>query len=117
MSTWEAFFIAHPPPVIPVGEVYPPRDHIFRVFEMPLDEIKVVLLGQDPYHGAGQAMGLSFSVNDGVKIPPVVNRKTGRISNARLSIHRRKFERVVAPRYFSPEFCFNRGAARAGKSY
>ena len=50
--------------------IYPPKDKVFRVFELPVDEIRVVLLGQDPYHNPGQAHGLSFSVPDGVKPPP-----------------------------------------------
>ena len=50
--------------------VYPIKEHLFRVFEMDVREIKVLLLGQDPYHGSGQAHGLSFSVPEGVKIPP-----------------------------------------------
>jgi len=50
--------------------VYPIKEHLFRVFEMDVREIKVLLLGQDPYHGPGQAHGLSFSVPEGVKIPP-----------------------------------------------
>ncbi len=51
--------------------IYPPGGLIFRAFELtPLDEVRVVILGQDPYHGAGQAMGLSFSVPDGVPAPP-----------------------------------------------
>ena len=51
--------------------VYPPGKNIFRAFELcPFDEVKVVILGQDPYHGPGQAHGLSFSVKDGVKPPP-----------------------------------------------
>lgn len=50
--------------------VYPPEDQIFRIFEMNLEEIQIVLLGQDPYHGPNQAHGLSFSVSDGIKIPP-----------------------------------------------
>lgn len=52
------------------AEIYPKKEHLFRVFEMDVREIKVLLLGQDPYHGPGQAHGLSFSVPDGVKIPP-----------------------------------------------
>lgn len=48
----------------------PPKDLVFRVFSMPVDSIRVVLLGQDPYHGAGQAHGLSFSVPTGMAIPP-----------------------------------------------
>jgi len=50
--------------------VYPPKNCVFRAFEMPLSNVKVVLLGQDPYHGPGQAHGLSFSVPDGIVIPP-----------------------------------------------
>lgn len=53
--------------------VYPPIDVVYRVFEMDIAEIKLVLLGQDPYHQAGQANGLSFSVADDVKIPPSLN--------------------------------------------
>lgn len=53
------------------NEVFPEKNHIFRAFEMtPYDQVKVVILGQDPYHDIGQAHGLSFSVNKGVKIPP-----------------------------------------------
>lgn len=52
------------------GEVYPPKEHVFRVFQLPVNEIRIVLLGQDPYHGPGQAHGLSFSVPTGVAIPP-----------------------------------------------
>ena len=52
------------------NEVYPNKQDIFKVFEMDVREIKVVLLGQDPYHGPGQAHGLSFSVPTDVKIPP-----------------------------------------------
>lgn len=51
--------------------IYPPGDSIFRAFDLcPLDKVKVVILGQDPYHGEGQAMGLSFSVPDGIPAPP-----------------------------------------------
>jgi len=51
--------------------IYPPGKLIFRAFELtPVSEVKVVILGQDPYHGEGQAMGLSFSVPDDVKAPP-----------------------------------------------
>lgn len=52
-------------------KIYPPGPLIFNAFNCtPFDEVKVVLLGQDPYHGAGQAHGLSFSVQDGVTPPP-----------------------------------------------
>lgn len=51
--------------------VFPPANDIFNAFDFtPLSEVKVVILGQDPYHGDGQAHGLSFSVKPGVKIPP-----------------------------------------------
>jgi uracil-DNA glycosylase len=51
--------------------VYPPGQLIFNAFEQtPFDKLKVVILGQDPYHGPGQAHGLSFSVPDGVSPPP-----------------------------------------------
>lgn len=51
--------------------VYPPPKHIFRAFELtPFDNVEVVILGQDPYHGAGQANGLCFAVGDGVPLPP-----------------------------------------------
>lgn len=51
--------------------VYPPIDSIFRAFELcPVNAVKVVVIGQDPYHGAGQAQGLCFSVNEGIPHPP-----------------------------------------------
>jgi uracil-DNA glycosylase len=51
--------------------IYPPGNLIFRAFELtPVPEVKVVIMGQDPYHGPCQAMGLSFSVPDGVRTPP-----------------------------------------------
>lgn len=51
--------------------IYPPGSQIFRAFALtPLDKVKVVILGQDPYHGPGQAHGLSFSVSAGVPAPP-----------------------------------------------
>lgn len=51
--------------------IYPPGPLIFNAFDKtPLSSLKVVILGQDPYHNPGEAMGLSFSVPDGVKMPP-----------------------------------------------
>ena len=51
--------------------VYPPAAKIFAAFDAcPFDKVKVVILGQDPYHGPGQANGLCFSVNPGVRMPP-----------------------------------------------
>jgi uracil-DNA glycosylase len=51
--------------------VYPPGKLIFNAFDLcPFDRVKVVIIGQDPYHGPGQAHGLCFSVNEGVPFPP-----------------------------------------------
>ena len=51
--------------------IYPPKDKIFTAFtQTGFDNVKIIILGQDPYHGAGQAHGLCFSVPDGVKLPP-----------------------------------------------
>jgi len=53
------------------GEVFPAKQDVFKALELTeLNDVKVVILGQDPYHGEGQAHGLSFSVPDGVKVPP-----------------------------------------------
>ncbi|MEM6603071.1 MAG: uracil-DNA glycosylase [Pseudomonadota bacterium] len=52
-------------------DVYPPAKYYFNAFEKcSFDDVKVIILGQDPYHGPGQAHGLSFSVPDGIKTPP-----------------------------------------------
>jgi uracil-DNA glycosylase len=51
--------------------VYPPKDLIFNALKLtPFKDVKVVIVGQDPYHGEGEAHGLSFSVQKGIKIPP-----------------------------------------------
>ena len=51
--------------------VYPPKPQIFQAFfKTPFKEVKVVIVGQDPYHGAGQAHGLSFSIQESQKLPP-----------------------------------------------
>ncbi len=53
------------------GSVFPPPKQIFYALTLcPFESVRVVILGQDPYHGPGQAHGLSFSVPDGIKIPP-----------------------------------------------
>ncbi len=53
------------------GAVYPAPKNIFRAFDLtPFNEVKVVILGQDPYHGPGQANGLCFAVGEGVRLPP-----------------------------------------------
>ena len=58
------FLLKEPP-------IYPPAPLVFNAFNLtPLSEVKIVILGQDPYHGPGQAHGLSFSVQDGVRLPP-----------------------------------------------
>lgn len=52
-------------------EIYPPKDYIFNALKLTsFESTKVVIVGQDPYHGAGEAHGLSFSVQKGIKIPP-----------------------------------------------
>lgn len=51
--------------------IYPPAKQVFNAFNScPIDKVKVVIVGQDPYHGPNQANGLSFAVNDGVPLPP-----------------------------------------------
>lgn len=58
------YLLADPP-------IYPPAPLVFNAFNLTsFDQVRVVILGQDPYHGPGQAMGLSFSVPDGVRVPP-----------------------------------------------
>lgn len=52
-------------------EIYPPKDYIFNALKLTsFESTKVVIVGQDPYHGVGEAHGLSFSVQKGIKIPP-----------------------------------------------
>ena len=68
--------------------VYPPGRLIFNAFNLcPFDKVKVVIIGQDPYHGPGQAHGLCFSVNDGVAFPPS------------LQIYSRRFTMIWACRF------------------
>ncbi len=51
--------------------IFPPKDYIFNALKLtPYNNVKVVIVGQDPYHGVGEAHGLSFSVRDGIKVPP-----------------------------------------------
>jgi len=53
------------------ARIYPPGSRIFAAFDAcPFEDVKVVILGQDPYHGPKQANGLAFSVNEGVRVPP-----------------------------------------------
>jgi uracil-DNA glycosylase len=52
-------------------DIFPPKKEIFNAFKFcPFHNLKVVIIGQDPYHGIGQANGLCFSVNDGIAFPP-----------------------------------------------
>ena len=51
--------------------IYPSKENLFKALvNTDYKDVKVVIVGQDPYHGEGEAMGLSFSVNDGIKLPP-----------------------------------------------
>lgn len=64
------------------GKVYPPAKNIFRAFDLcPIDKVKVVIVGQDPYHGERQANGLSFAVNEGVTHPPSLKNIYKEINN------------------------------------
>ena len=64
------------------GNVFPPKELIFSAFEhTPYEQVKVVILGQDPYHGAGQSHGLAFSVQKGVKIPPSLRNMYKELAN------------------------------------
>jgi uracil-DNA glycosylase len=56
--------------ILPNTTYYPAKENIFKVFETPLNQIKTVILGDGPYHGAKQATGLAFSVNQGILVPP-----------------------------------------------
>ena len=63
-------------------DIYPPGKLIFNAFDQcSFDQLKVVILGQDPYHGPGQAHGLCFSVNNGVKFPPSLRNIFKEINN------------------------------------
>lgn len=54
-----------------MNTVFPPKDYIFNALKLtPFENVKVVIMGQDPYHGVGEAHGLSFSVQKGIKVPP-----------------------------------------------
>ena len=64
------------------GKVYPPAKLIFNAFDIcPFEKVKVVIIGQDPYHEPGQAHGLCFSVNPGVPFPPSLKNIFKEISN------------------------------------
>lgn len=64
------------------GTIYPAGRNIFRAFDKcPVESLKVVIIGQDPYHGPGQANGLCFSVNDGIPFPPSLQNIFKEINN------------------------------------
>ena len=64
--------------------VYPPKDKIFHAFETtPPSKVRVVIIGQDPYHGEGQANGMCFSVDDGIELPPSLKNIYREIENER----------------------------------
>jgi uracil-DNA glycosylase len=65
----------------PNDKTYPKPDEIYKVFEMDLADIKILLLGQDPYHQPNQAHGLSFSVPKTTKIPPSLRNIFKEINN------------------------------------
>lgn len=74
-SVWEEPFFRHLADFVhqeyALGPVWPRPARIFAAFDAcPFNDVKLVIIGQDPYHGPGQANGLSFSVNEGVPIPP-----------------------------------------------
>lgn len=72
------------------GTCFPPKELIFNAFKhCAFDDIKVVIIGQDPYHGEGEANGLCFSVNDGVAIPPSLKNIFAEINT--------EFDRVFFP--------------------
>ena len=74
------------------GECFPPKDQIFRAFELtPFENIKVVIIGQDPYHNDFQANGLCFSVSENVKAPPSLKNIFTELNND-LGIERTKTE-------------------------
>jgi len=63
-------------------KVYPPAKDVFRAFDLcPFDKVKVVIVGQDPYHGAKQANGLSFAVHNGITLPPSLKNIFTEINN------------------------------------
>ena len=73
--------------------IYPPGKLIFNAFNLcPFDKVKVVIIGQDPYHGPGQAHGLCFSVNDGVPFPPSLLNIFKEIKNDQQPVQQSSFQ-------------------------
>lgn len=102
-------------------QIFPPGKLIFNAFNLcPFDKVKVVIIGQDPYHGPGQAHGLCFSVNDGVPFPPFISeyiqRNQGRhrhrcpcygksdsLGRTGSIVAQRYADRTCSPSWFTPE--------------
>ncbi len=102
-------------------QIFPPGKLIFNAFNLcPFDKVKVVIIGQDPYHGPGQAHGLCFSVNDGVPFPPsLVNifkeikadigtdapdhGKSDSLGRTRSFVAQRYADRTCSPSWFTSE--------------
>lgn len=84
--------------------VYPPTDLIYKVFEIDVKEIKILLLGQDPYHSANQANGLAFSVNNNVKIPPSLKNIYKELNNTYPNMY--QFNHGNLERWFNEEKIF-----------
>ena len=81
---------------------YPSKQFIFNAFKFcDFNDLKVVIIGQDPYHGAGEANGLCFSVNDGVKIPPSLKNIFTEINN--------EYEQIFTPTSGNLEFWAKQG--------
>src|SRR5699024_1337560 len=69
------------------GRVFPPREEIYTAFELTsFENVRVVILGQDPYHGEGQSHGLAYSVNEEIKIPPSLRNMYKEIEDDRKSL-------------------------------
>jgi uracil-DNA glycosylase len=68
-ESWKELFTKYNIKLSNDEKIFPEKQNVLQVFRLPLNEIRVVLLGQDPYHNKGQAHGLSFSVPKKVKIP------------------------------------------------
>ena len=87
-------------------QIFPPGKLIFNAFNLcPFDKVKVVIIGQDPYHGPGQAHGLCFSVNDGVPFPPSLVNIFKEIKADRTGsiVAQRYADRTCSPSWFTPE--------------
>lgn len=84
--------------------IYPPTNLIYKVFEIDIKEIKILLLGQDPYHSVNQANGLAFSVNYNVKIPPSLKNIYKELNNTYPNTY--QFNHGNLERWFNEEKIF-----------